>query len=108
MQNRKMKKRSKNTKYLTRALTKISEKKERLETEKLSESFFPLGSTSASSENSINFNKSQQLRKPQIPKSSNPIKNQSTKNEEASLPIPPPEKLKKHKFFLLITVANVV
>ena len=37
--------------------------------------------------NSINSNKSQQLRKPQIPKYSNPIKNQSTKNKETSLPI---------------------
>ena len=93
MQNRKMKKRWKNTKYLTIALTKISEKKrnrEKLETEKLSESFFPLISTPESSDlkKSINSNKSQQLKKPQVTKNLNPIKNQSTKNEETSLPIP--------------------
>ena len=64
--------------------------REKLETEKLSESFFPLASTPASSDlkESINSNKSQQLKKPQIPKNSNPIKNQSTKYEETPLPIP--------------------
>ena len=39
--------------------------------------------------NSINSNKSQQLKKPQIPKSLDPIKNQSAKTEETSLPYPP-------------------
>ena len=51
--------------------------REELETEKLSETFLPLASTPASSDlkNLINSNKSQQLKKPQIPKRSNPIKN---------------------------------
>ena len=60
---------------------------EKLETEKLSKSFFPLASTTASSDlkNSINSNKCQQLKKSQIPKCSNPIKNQLPKTEETSL-----------------------
>ena len=49
---------------------------EKLESERLSESFFPVTSTPASSDlkNLINSNKFQQLKKPQIPKILNPIK----------------------------------
>ena len=62
---------------------------EKSETEILSESFFPLASTPASSDlkKSINSNKSQQLKKPQVPENLNPFKNKSAKTEETSLPI---------------------
>ena len=88
MQNRKVKERWKKTKYLTIALTKISEKNKHREIT-LSQSFFPRASTPASSDlkSSINSNKSQQLKKPQIPKSSKSKINQQV-TEETSLPMP--------------------
>ena len=72
---------------------------EKLETEKLLESFFPLASTPASSslKNPINSNKSQQLKKPQIRKCSNPLKNQSKKMKKHLYQFPPPPQKKKKK-----------
>ena len=93
---------------------KLSEKKTKIkkfETGKISESFFLVASTPVSSnlKNSINSKKSKQLKKPHTQKRSNPIKDQLTKTEKTSLPIPKKKKkeqLKKQKPFLPVAVAN--
>ena len=80
----------------------------KFETGKISESVFLVTSTTVSSnlKNSINSKKSKQLKKPQTQKRSNPIKDQLTKTEKTSLPIPEKRLLKKQKPFLPVAVAN--